>query len=179
VTIEDIVSDIASSHSNSSNVPRDAILPLVAPALSELGPGSPSESQAQLSHPPDVPHKADIFIAHTPQDGFKTAVMQSPEPRFLDTVMALIRAWIAARSTCDEFVPQAPKVPPDKPVVVGKRHPYDVVNGFNTTNTQTRGSPLPEATLSLPETPPAALSQVPIPCSGFNGHKPRFDEGEK
>jgi hypothetical protein len=105
--------------------------------------------------------------------------MQSPEPQFLDTVAALIRARIAARSACDEFIPQAPKVQPDKPVVVGERHPYNVINGFNAMSTQTRGSPLPEATLSLPETPPAALSQVPIPCPGFNGHKPRFDEGEK
>jgi hypothetical protein len=61
VMIEDVASDITSSCSNSSNVPRDAILPLVAPALSKLGPGSPSESRAQLSCLPDVPHKADIF----------------------------------------------------------------------------------------------------------------------
>jgi hypothetical protein len=42
-----------------------------------------------------------------------------------------------------------------------------------------RGSPLPETAHSLPESPPATLSQVFLLCLGFNGHKPSPDEGNR
>jgi hypothetical protein len=91
--------------------------------------------------------------------------------------VGLIRARLAARSTCDEFTPQAPKGPPNKPIAVDKQCPYGVINGFSTTGAQ--GSPSPETAHSLPESPPDALSQVSLPCPGCNGHKPSVDEGEK
>jgi hypothetical protein len=48
-----------------------------------------------------------------------------------------------------------------------------------TIRTSTDYSPLSKAALLLSEMPPAALSQVLIPCLGFNGHKPAsFIEGE-
>jgi hypothetical protein len=179
VPVEGIASDIFSSCSNSSNVPRNASLPVVVPLLLQTSePIAPS--WAQSSHPlhlPDAPCKADTSSTQKPQIGLETAILQSPEPWLLDTVAALVRARLATRSVGDEFVLQAPKGPPDKSGIVEERHAYDVINGFNIT--AARGSPSPEAARSLPESPPAALSQVSIPCLGFNGHKPAFGKGEK
>ena len=122
-------------------------------------------------------HKVDTSSVQRSPAGLETALMQPPEPRLLDTIAGLIRARLAARSACDEFTPQAPKGPPNKPIAVDERCPYGVVNGFSTTGA--RGSPSPETAHLLPESPPDALSQLSLPCPGCNGHKPSIDEGEK
>ena len=124
-------------------------------------------------HPPNAPDRADIFSAQGSQVEHETEVM--PSSGLLDTVAALVRARLAARSARDEFDLQYPRGPHDRLLEPEERHDH-AVNKLSAANV--RGSPLPETTLSLPETPPAALSQVPIPCPGSNGHKPRFDEGE-
>jgi hypothetical protein len=179
VPVEGITSDIFSSCSNSPNVPQNASLPVVVPLLPQTSePVAPS--WAQLFHPLhllDAPCKVYTSNTQRPQIGLETAILQPPEPRLLDTVAVLVQARLATCSVCDEFVPQAPKGPPDKSGVVEERHAYDVINGFNIT--AARGSPSPEAVRSLPESLPAALSQVSIPCPGFNGHKPVFGKGEK
>ena len=47
-----------------------------------------------------------------PQTGLETAVEQSPEPRIIDSVAALVRARLAARSACDESACGFPNIHP-------------------------------------------------------------------
>jgi hypothetical protein len=76
------------------------------------------------------------------------------------------------------FRPRVAKYLPDGFLGTDKQCSRNIVN--KTTGTSTSYSPLAKAALSLPETPPAFLSQVLVPHPEFNGHKPiLLIEGER
>jgi hypothetical protein len=192
-----------SSCSDSPDAPQCIPYPFVLPMLPDPEPkASPWAQPSDSICPPDTSLEKDskcpaVGYPNSTQAGLKTAAKQSPEPQLIDSLAALIRARLAGRSASEEFrlqvpkvpsdelvlgegelCPQVPKGPPDRTSKAEERHCYNVVN--KTTGTSTSYSPLAEAALSLPETPPAFLSQVLLPRPGFNGHKPiLLIEGER
>jgi hypothetical protein len=76
------------------------------------------------------------------------------------------------------FCPRVAKYLPDGFLGMDEQCSRNIVN--KTIRTSSNYLPSSKAALSLPETPPATLSQALIPRPGFNGHKPTsFLEGER
>jgi hypothetical protein len=84
-----------SSCINSSGVPRHVPYPFVVPVLPSPEPtASLWAHPVNPIHPPDTPHEENVINAlgrpNSPQVGLKTAAKQSPEPRLIDRVAALV-----------------------------------------------------------------------------------------
>ena len=110
-----------------------------------------------LTCPPDTLLEEDV-ISKRPATSYPS-LPQKPGSRPLlssllshgsDSVAALVRARLAARSACDEFDLWLPKYPPNELLGMDKRHSSDVVNKTN--RTSTNHSPSSTGALSLPKT---------------------------